>query len=74
VLLGDFGTAREHDVDPAGGDVGDAGAEVAHQPLAVEAGPDPRLDLRARLFLPRQIFHVPSFNGLPGVPPAGTRR
>ena len=56
VLLGYLGPAREDDVHAAGTDVAQAGAQVRHQALAVEARPDPVLDGWARLLVQRALL------------------
>ncbi|WP_405933945.1 hypothetical protein [Streptomyces sp. NBC_00827] len=54
-------------MDTARGDVGHVCTKVAHQPLAVETGPDARLHFGARLVLLRLLFHMLSFGEHPSV-------
>ncbi|MFE7358341.1 hypothetical protein ACFU8Q_35860 [Streptomyces sp. NPDC057543] len=61
MLLGDFGPVGQDDVDAARGDLSEAGAEVAHQALAVEAVADPRFRVGGGLFLLSLVGYVLSF-------------
>jgi hypothetical protein len=73
VLLVDFGPIGQLDVDASWPDVSEACAEMPHQALALETGPDARLDLELRLFWLPLVFHCsPRSNGLPFFPFRGS--
>jgi hypothetical protein len=57
VLLVDFAPIGQHDVDASRSDMSEACAEMPHQALALETGPDARLNPELCLFWSPLLFH-----------------
>jgi hypothetical protein len=66
VLLVDFAPIGQHDVDASWPDASEACAEMPHQALMLETGPNARLDPQLCLFWSPVVFHCsPRSHGLP---------